>query len=124
MEILQGPPWRTINLEKIISPATSCLRHSYAKSFIYCGYFFLHQWQQLLCSSLGEQTKHWGRVEHAQFCKASKGSGFGSAFAWGKSWSLHVVTTVKHKQTRGTEPHHVQHSLIYQEICFKKIDIS
>lgn len=108
MEILQGPPWRTINSEKIISPATSCLHHSYTKSLIYCGYFFSAPMAatELLCSSLGEQAKHWGQVEHAQFCKASKGSGLGFVFVWGKSCSLHMVTTVRHKQTWGSKPHH------------------
>lgn len=58
---------------------------------------------ELLCRSLGEQAKHWGQVEHSQFCK---GSGFGCVFGWGRSWSLHMVTTIRHKQTWGSKPHH------------------
>lgn len=49
MEILQGPPSRAINLEKIISPAISWLCDSDTKSFLYYGYFFLQKWQPLSC---------------------------------------------------------------------------
>lgn len=98
--------------------------YKFGKDYITCHFLptsFLHQiiyilWlfffsapmeaTELLCSSLGEQAKHWGQVEHAQFCKASKGSGLGFVFVWGKSCSLHMVTTVRHKQTWGSKPHH------------------
>lgn len=51
------PLWRTINSEKIISPAAFCLRLSYAKSFIYCDFFFLHKWWPLNCCVAFSKSK-------------------------------------------------------------------
>lgn len=60
----------------------------------------------MLCGSLGEKAKPWGQVEHPQLCKTSKGSALTCVFVWGKSWSLHMVTAVRHKQTRGSKQGH------------------
>lgn len=75
MEILQGPPWRTINFEKIISPAYVIPMPNHL--YITVNFFSAQMADtEVLCSCLGGQVKHWRQVGHSQFCRVSKGNGF------------------------------------------------
>lgn len=109
MEILQGPPLENYKFGKDYIPCRF-LPMSFLHQIIYILWFFFSAQMvatELLCSFLEEQVKYWGQVEHSQIRRTSEGSGFGCVFVWGKSWSLHTATTVRHKQAWGSEPCHV-----------------